>query len=107
MHRVRLWRAPCTRVDREVTKMRSIKTIAFITALVPAVAVARPATDEEQYPQQQQQPQYDDEEDQPTQGDRNDQSPSADVRLGVMVITMTVDLRTYFGAPRDSGLLVA
>lgn len=66
-------------------------TLAFLAALVPMTAAAGPNRDSKP----------DDE------TDTYQWSSSEDGRLGVMVMGLNRELRTFFGAPKDSGLLVA
>ncbi len=69
-------------------------TIALVAALVPAIAVAGP---DKNKPEQQQKIEI----------DRFEWSTSQDSRLGVMVVGLNPELRSFFGAPKDRGLLVA
>ncbi len=74
---------------------------AWIAMLCPAVALAAPNQDQDQSNTQQQQPQGDTEFESETFGS------TGRGQLGVVIMGLTPDLRTYFGAPKDAGLLVA
>ncbi|MGE5180479.1 MAG: S1C family serine protease [Acidobacteriota bacterium] len=90
------------------------RNIVWLAALIPAIALADPNPQNQQSPSQDQQ---DNQNQQPRA--HNQQAPETDIesetlewssghaRLGVMVMGLTPELRTYFGAPRDAGLLVA
>jgi membrane-associated protease RseP (regulator of RpoE activity) len=90
--------------------MLKIKSLVLAAMLLPAVAIASP--DQNQDPQQQQQQDQDD------QGQyRAPSTGTVEVdsyqwsagkgRLGVILMGLTPELRGFFGAPRNSGLLVA
>jgi C-terminal processing protease CtpA/Prc len=75
-----------------------LTTIALVVAMFPAVVAAKPDKNENKPDVQR---------DTQVQADTFEWSSSQDSRLGVMVMGLNPELRTFFGAPRESGLLVA
>jgi len=84
---------------RRKTNMR-LTTIALLAAMVPAVAVAAPDKNNNKPVMQAQAETR-------IQLGNFEWSTSQDSRLGVMVIGLNSELRSFFGAPKDRGLLVA
>jgi C-terminal processing protease CtpA/Prc len=77
-----------------------LTTIALVVAMFPAVVAAKPDKNENKN-------KPDEQTDTQVQADTFEWSSSQDSRLGVMVMGLNPELRTFFGAPRESGLLVA
>lgn len=74
-----------------------INKFVWLAALVPAIALANPNRDHDQN-------KSDSETDIETE---TFEYSSGQAHLGVMVMGLTPELRAHFGAPRESGLLVA
>src|SRR5665647_908272 len=70
-------------------EMMRLTAIAFVAAMFPVVVTADPQDERR------------------AQADSYRWSTSEGRRLGVMVVGLNPELRTFFGAPEDSGLLVA
>src|SRR5262245_19487116 len=76
-----------------------LTTCALVAALIPASAGAIPQSDPRANAQRNAEVNAETKE--------MNVASSRDGRLGVMVMELTPELRAYFGAPRDSGLLIA
>jgi membrane-associated protease RseP (regulator of RpoE activity) len=77
-------------------------TIALVVAMFPATVAANPDKNPDKN-----QKKPDVQSETRVEEDSFEWSSGQDSRLGVMVMGISSDLRTFFGAPRDTGLLVA
>jgi S1-C subfamily serine protease len=85
--------------------------IAFVAALAPATAFAVPNQPDQPVPQQPQPSQTGPSQTVPMDTGRTEvdtfESEASQGGLGLTLMNLTPDLRGHYGAPRDSGLLVA